>query len=190
MSQLNSEPATGSHFGQNDERWKTPELLKSLFYFIYLAFMSYPLMVDLKNELSELSLLCKNRLNQNHPGGSISERSLMMCYYKKIWKEACFSLCILVTASLVFCQSVICSPFCSLTHTRCCFPLNGPVGRWAPTVRLWTATSSHWRSAWCAPTWRETRCSGPVDTSLPVPSARLAWRSVSSARIRSSPELR
>lgn len=45
--------------------------------------MSYPLMFDLKNLLSGLFLLHKNRLNHNHPGGSTSERSLLRCYHKK-----------------------------------------------------------------------------------------------------------
>lgn len=158
--------------------------------------MSHPLMFDLKNERSGLSLLRKHRWNHNHPGGSTSERSMTTCCHKKSAMTAegkhVFLFIHVIAAWLVFCQSLVCSPFCSHshTHTHCCFSLNGPVGRWAPAARLWTATSSRWRSAWCAPTWRETRCSGPADTSLPAPSAPLVWRSVSYAKTRSSPELR
>lgn len=45
MSQLNSEPgqaACSSHFGQNNERRRTPELLESRVYFVYLVFYVRP----------------------------------------------------------------------------------------------------------------------------------------------------
>lgn len=75
-------------------------------------------------------------------------------------------------------------------QTPAVFFLSLPAARWAPAAHPWTATSSHWRSVWCARTWRETLCSGPADTSPPALSARPESRSVSSARIRSSREPR
>lgn len=76
--------------------------------------------------------------------------------------------------------------FLSLAHTLS----SVPAARWAPAARLWTATSSHWRSVWCVRTWRETLFLGPADTSPPAPSARLVSRSVSSAKNKCSRELR
>lgn len=103
-----------------------------------------------------------------------------------------FSLSLSPPIFFVLCQPLVFFVSSSaLTHAlTVVFILNVPVVRWAPAARLWTATSSRWRSVWCARTWRETRCSGPADTSPPAPCARLVSRSVSSARIRSSQEPR
>lgn len=100
------------------------------------------------------------------------------------------SLAVSLPIFFVLCQPLLLVISSALSHTVFFFILHVPVARWAPAVLLWTATSSHWRSVWCVQTWRETLCSGPVDTSPPAPCAHLVWRSVSSARIRSSQEPR
>lgn len=70
--------------------------------------MSHPLMSDLKHELSGLPLLCKHRLNHNHPGGSTSERPITTCYHKNWRGKHVFLFVHVVAASLVFWQSLVC----------------------------------------------------------------------------------
>lgn len=102
--------------------------------------MSHSLTFDLRNELSGLSLLHKNRLNHNHPVVSTSENTMMACYHNKSamtgeGKHIFLSVHV-VAASLVFCQSLVCSLFCSHTHMLLFFSerSSGQVGTRSPSL--------------------------------------------------------
>lgn len=78
-------------------------------------------MSDLKHELSGLPLLCKHRLNHNHPGGSTSERPITTCYHKNsaMTAEGGSMFSSLFTSSLphLFSDSLLFADTHTLTHS-------------------------------------------------------------------------